>query len=286
MSGFPAEYYSLNMIFALGESNSLSRWLRQNGRGMFAFACVPDFHWPEIAEQQHYSLIKTFLFLKKTATIVANRLGRIQRNCRECPWNESQEDALVPALYRIHETEWSCRNDRHRPALRRFGLGTVASHESATIRGIGTTSSPADCSPPPSLSFPWLDDQGWSGSAKEELFCDIWDGKAMTLTLVFEVPSLVFSDRDDGINPVGYLNVEVASWDDLVNAGIKLNALKTAFTFFERKAKRARTQARLCGAACLVTWEAAALACLKFVNPKAILACEGLAASVLIACHS
>lgn len=111
----------------------------------------------------------------------------------------------------------------------------------------------------------------------------------MTLTLVFEVPSLVFSDRDERIhpvvNPVGYLNVEVASWDDLVNAGIKLNALKRAFTVFERKAERARRQARLCGAACLITWEASALACLKFVNPKAILACEGLAAALLISCN-
>lgn len=145
-------------------------------------------------------------------------------------------------------------------------------------------SSPADCSPPPSLSFPWLDDLGWSENDKEELFCDIWDGEAMTLTLVFEIPSLMFSDRDDGLNYAGYLNVEVASWDDLVNAGSKLNDLKIALAFFEKKAKRAKLQWDMCAAGCLITWEAGALACLKFVNPKAILVCEGLAAAALITC--
>ena len=165
-------------------------------------------------------------------------------------------------------------------------LATLPRMEAQPYGGAGTTSSPADCSPPPSLSFPWLDDY-MDENAKEEIFCAIWDGQAITVTFVIELPWYLFNDRPmraSDSNPVGYINREFASWDDLVNAGIKLNALKTAFTFFERKAKRARTRARLCGAACLVTWEAAALACLKLVNPKAILACEGLAASVLLAC--
>lgn len=108
-----------------------------------------------------------------------------------------------------------------------------------------------------------MDDLGWSESDKEELFCDIWDGKVMTLTLVFEVPSLMFSDRDNGLNYAGYLNVEVASWDDLVNAGSKLNDLKNAFARFEEKAKRKKAIRDACDYTCLVGYETAALACLK-----------------------
>ena len=103
----------------------------------------------------------------------------------------------------------------------------------------------------------------------------------MTITFVYEVPNLVFSDRDDGINPVGYLNVGVASWDDLVNAGIKLNALKDAFTVFEGKAKRKKAIRDACDYTCLVGYEAAALACLKLTTLPAIATCEVIAAALV-----
>ena len=41
---------------------------------------------------------------------------------------------------------------------------------------------------------------------------------------------------------------------------------------------------RVCGAVCLSGYGAAALACLEYVHPKAILICEGLATAAAIAC--
>ena len=163
-------------------------------------------------------------------------------------------------------------------------LAPLLRMESQPYGGTGTMISPADCSPPPSLSFPWLDDLGWSENAKEDLFCALWNGEAVTFMITIEFPAYAFSDSVSGGNAVGYYLVEVASWDDLVNAGSKLNDLKIALAFFEKKAKRAKLQWDMCAAGCLITWEAGALACLKFVNPKAILVCEGLAAAALITC--
>lgn len=111
------------------------------------------------------------------------------------------------------------------------------------------------CKPPPSLSFSWLDDY-MDASAKKDLFCDIWDGIAVTVAIGIEFP-------EDSELGVGYYVFEVASWDDLVNTGSKLYDMDRAFTLFERKVKRKKNIKTACMAACLVAYEAAALYCLK-----------------------
>lgn len=90
-------------------------------------------------------------------------------------------------------------------------LAPLPRMESQPYGGTGTMSSPADCSPPPSLSFPWLDDLGWSESDKEGLFCALWNGEAVTFMISIEFPAYAFSDSVSGGNAVGYYLVEVAS---------------------------------------------------------------------------
>ena len=155
-------------------------------------------------------------------------------------------------------------------------LAPLPRMESQPYGGTGTTSSSTDCSPPPSLSFPWLDDH-MDASTKEDLFCDIWNGEAVTIGIGIEFPT----DSEFG---VGYYVFEVASWDDLVNAGSKLNDLKNAFARFEEKAKRKKAIRDACDYTCLVGYEAAALACLKLTALPAIATCEGLAAAALVTC--
>ena len=158
-------------------------------------------------------------------------------------------------------------------------LAPLPRMESQPYGGTGTTRSSTDCSPPPSLSFPWLDDH-MDASVKEDLFCALWNGEAVTIAIGIEFPA----DSDLG---VGYYVFEVASWDDLVNTGIKLNDMDTAFIFFERKVKRKKSIKNACMAACLVAYEAAAFYCLKLTAMPAVLACEaGVFATYLVCLYN
>ena len=78
-----------------------------------------------------------------------------------------------------------------------------------------------------------------------------------------EMPWYLFNDgpmRTNDSNPVGYINREFASWEDLNGTGYKFEKLNKAIRNFERKAKRYRKARQKCEAACLIAYDAAAIA--------------------------